>query len=105
MVFVLIWVIVGGYSTFSGPILGVVVLTFVDESVRGFAEIRPAIYGTLLIASIMFLPEGLESVPGRIRSALGIGQAEDDLNGVHYGADGKRLEKERTSLWWLFRKP
>ncbi len=71
MVFILIWVIVGGYNRFYGPILGVVVLTLFDESIRSFEEFRPAIYGTVLILSILFLPHGLESLPARIRRWAG----------------------------------
>ena len=68
MVFILIWVIVGGYNKFYGPILGVVVLTLFDESIRTFEEFRPAIYGMVLILSILFLPLGLESVPAKIKA-------------------------------------
>ena len=67
MVFILIWVIVGGYDKFYGPIIGVIVLTLLDESIRGFEEIRPAIYGAVLILSILFLPKGLESIPAKFR--------------------------------------
>ena len=67
MVFILIWVIVGGYGKFYGPILGVIILTVFDESIRGFAEIRPAIYGAVLIISILFLPSGLESIAAKIQ--------------------------------------
>lgn len=68
MVFILIWVIVGGYNKFYGPIIGVVVLSVFDESIRDFAVIRPAIYGGMLIISILFLPLGLESIPGKLKS-------------------------------------
>ena len=71
MVFILIWVIVGGYNRFYGPIIGVVVLTLFDESIRSFDEIRPAIYGAVLILSILFLPMGLESLAARIRHWIG----------------------------------
>jgi branched-chain amino acid transport system permease protein len=73
MVFILIWVIVGGYNKFYGPIIGVVVLTIFDESIRSFEVLRPAIYGAMLILSILFLPLGLESVPGKIKSWFGVG--------------------------------
>ena len=73
MVFILIWVIVGGYNKFYGPIIGVVVLTIFDESIRSFEVLRPAIYGAMLILSILFLPLGLESVPGKLKSWFGIG--------------------------------
>ena len=75
MVFILIWVIVGGYNKFYGPIIGVVVLTLFDESIRSFEEIRPAIYGAVLIFSILFLPLGLESIPARIKAWTGVGSA------------------------------
>lgn len=73
MVFILIWVIVGGYNRFYGPIIGVVVLTLFDESIRSFEEIRPAIYGAVLIFSILFLPMGLESIPSKIKAWFGNG--------------------------------
>lgn len=74
MVFILIWVIIGGYNRFFGPILGVIVLTLFDESIRSFEEIRPAIYGAVLIFSILFLPLGLESLPSKIRRWMGLGK-------------------------------
>ena len=70
MVFVLIWVIVGGYKTFFGPVLGAIVLSILDESFRTFEDIRPAIYGVILIAGIMFLPNGLESIAPKLRAWL-----------------------------------
>ena len=75
MLYVLVWTIVGGTRTFYGPIIGVVVLSILDEVFRGLAELRPALYGVLLIATMRFLPNGLESLPevfsmvrGRLRT-------------------------------------
>ncbi|SPH18145.1 hypothetical protein DEA8626_01677 [Defluviimonas aquaemixtae] len=68
MVFVLTWAIVGGTATFYGPILGCVVLTILNEIVlreMGFEQMRPLIYGAILILSILFLPNGLESLVQR----------------------------------------
>ncbi len=65
MVYVLIWAIVGGTATFYGPILGVVTLTILNEVVLRALDIdqmRPMFYGALLIVSILFLPNGLESL-------------------------------------------
>ena len=70
MVFILIWVIVGGYRTFYGAIIGAVVLSVLDEAIRDFDVLRPAIYGALLIASIRFMPAGLESIPARIQARI-----------------------------------
>ncbi len=73
MVFVLIWVIVGGTATFFGPIIGVVSLTILNELVLreiGVDQARPLIYGAILIASVLFLPQGLESLWPKARRLL-----------------------------------
>ena len=69
MLYVLVWVIVGGANSFAGPIVGVAVLTVIDTSLRNVAgvdELRPAIYGVILILTVMFLPDGLETLPGKL---------------------------------------
>lgn len=66
MVYVLIWVIVGGTATFYGPILGVVILTVINEVVLRYFGLdlwRPLFYGVVLIVFIRYLPSGLESLP------------------------------------------
>ena len=73
MVYVLVWAIVGGTATFHGPILGVVVLTVVNEIVLralGLDTVRPLIYGAILILSVLYLPDGLESLGTRLRARL-----------------------------------
>ena len=73
MVYVLVWVIVGGTVTIYGPILGVVALTIVNEIVLrelGVDQARPLIYGAILLASILFLPDGLESLGPKMKRAF-----------------------------------
>lgn len=73
MVYVLIWAIVGGTTRWYGPILGVVVLTIIDEIVLrsiGVDQLRPLLYGGILILAILFLPNGLESLVIRASEAL-----------------------------------
>ena len=70
MLFVLIWVIVGGYTNFWGPVLGVIFLTFFDEIFRGVGYLRPAIYGILLILAILFLPKGLEQFLTKLKTQV-----------------------------------
>lgn len=67
MVYVLIWVIVGGTNTFYGPIIGVVLLSILNEMFREAEQLRPLVYGILLLAVMRFLPNGLDSLPGKIR--------------------------------------
>lgn len=74
MVFVLTWAIVGGTGTFYGPILGCVALTVLNEVVlreMGFEQMRPLIYGAIMILSILFMPKGLESVVQRLFTPRG----------------------------------
>jgi branched-chain amino acid transport system permease protein len=73
MVYVLIWTIVGGTTRWYGPILGVVALTIIDEVVLraiGADQIRPLLYGVILILAILFLPNGLESLVIKAKDAL-----------------------------------
>lgn len=70
MVFILIWVIVGGYKTFYGAIIGAVVLSICDEVFRQFDELRPAVYGVLLILSVLYMPSGLENLVEKAKQAV-----------------------------------
>ncbi len=73
MVDVLIWVIVGGTATFYGPLLGLVLLTVVNQLVLrslGIDQARPLIFGGILILAILFLPNGLESLVQKARDRL-----------------------------------
>lgn len=65
MVFVLTWVIVGGTSTIYGPIIGCIALTTFNEIILreiGLEQGRPLVYGLVMIASVLFLPKGLEGI-------------------------------------------
>ena len=73
MVFLLTWTIVGGTATFYGPILGVVVLTIINEGLLrelGSGHWRPFFYGGILVLTVLFLPSGLESLVPNIRKNL-----------------------------------
>ncbi|GIK96976.1 MAG: branched-chain amino acid ABC transporter permease [Alphaproteobacteria bacterium] len=62
MIYLVIWIVVGGARTIWGSILGLVVMTIVYEGTRPFEEWRPLIFGTVLIFSLILLPNGLESL-------------------------------------------
>jgi branched-chain amino acid transport system permease protein len=70
MLFILVWVLVGGLGSFAGPILGVVVLSIIDESIRDLDELRPAFYGLILIVTMLFLPDGLVSLPSKVKQGM-----------------------------------
>ena len=71
MVFLLAWTIVGGTATVYGPIIGAIVLTVINEVILrelGLSQARPLFYGATLVAAVMFMPEGLESLPAKWRA-------------------------------------
>lgn len=68
MIYLVIWVVVGGTGTFWGPILGLVVITFFFEWTRPLLEWRPLIFGGILIMFLVVLPDGLDGVIGKIRA-------------------------------------
>lgn len=91
MVYVLIWTIVGGTSRWYGPILGVVALTIIDEVILraiGADQIRPLLYGLILIMAILFLPDGLESLVIRFKEYLK-GRQPDPDPAAYLGAKEK----------------
>lgn len=70
MLYVLVWVVVGGTNTFWGSIVGVITLYAMQEGMRFYgvpSEYIPMIYGIILIGVLFALPDGLESLPRKIR--------------------------------------
>ena len=67
MVYLLVWVVVGGYRTFWGPIIGVSAMQAVFEFSRPLLQVRPLFFGVILILVLVFLPGGLESLIPRIQ--------------------------------------
>jgi branched-chain amino acid transport system permease protein len=70
MLYLLIWVVVGGTSTFWGPIIGVSVMHTLFELSRPLIEIRPMFFGLAMILVLIFLPGGIEGVISKIMRRL-----------------------------------
>lgn len=62
--YLMIWAIVGGTRSFYGVILGGIILMGFDESLRFADELRPGIYGIILILVMLFWPQGIERLVG-----------------------------------------
>jgi branched-chain amino acid transport system permease protein len=62
MLYLLIWVVVGGTNTFWGPIIGVSVMYTAFELSRPLIQIRPAFFGLAIIVVLLFIPGGIESL-------------------------------------------
>ena len=59
MIAVLSYVVLGGRRSVAGPLVGAIVLTLLPEIARPLADNRMVIYGALLIATIIYLPDGV----------------------------------------------
>ncbi len=70
MVYLIIYVVVGGVETFWGPMLGVIVMTLVLEVSRPLEEWRPLIAGAVLIFFLVVMPGGLEVLLPRLVRGL-----------------------------------
>ena len=70
MVYLIIWIVVGGASGFWGPIIGLTVMTLVFEWTRPLLEWRPLLFGGILIFFLIFQPAGLEGLFSQVRARL-----------------------------------
>lgn len=60
--YTLIYIIVGGASAFSGPIVGAAVLTLIPEFFRATGVYQMLIFGVILVLSMLFMPQGIVGV-------------------------------------------
>lgn len=58
----LLMVVVGGQGSLWGSAVGAVVLTLAPEYLRFLADYRLVVYGAIVVALMMFLPDGLAGV-------------------------------------------
>ncbi len=64
--FVFVYCFVGGLGRFSGPILGALTLSLLTEPLRGLLYYERIFYAVVLISVLLFLPDGLLSLPARL---------------------------------------
>ncbi len=62
MLYLLIWVVVGGTKTFWGPIIGVSVMHTLFELSRPLIQVRPLFFGLSMTLVLIFMPGGIEGV-------------------------------------------
>jgi len=66
VILMVIHVVVGGVGSVFGPIIGATALTVLSELLRGLQHYQVLAYGTALIATMLFVPEGLMGIPRRL---------------------------------------
>jgi branched-chain amino acid transport system permease protein len=81
MLSMIIMVLVGGKGTLLGPILGALVVTLLEESLREAKELRLSIFGVAVMAVVLFMPRGLMGFllhrrEQRTQSVAGVESAE-----------------------------
>jgi branched-chain amino acid transport system permease protein len=71
-------VVLGGSGNLPGVILGAFLIAYLPERFRGFAELRVLVFGAVLVAMMIFRPQGL--LPsGRRAAELAGGEGEGGL--------------------------
>jgi branched-chain amino acid transport system permease protein len=61
----LVMIIVGGLGSVSGSIAGAAIVTVLNDSLAGFQNYRPLIFGAIMIACMLFMPGGLAAMTRR----------------------------------------
>lgn len=56
---ILTYVVLGGYTSWAGPLVGAVLLTTLPELLRGLKEQREIVNGIVLMLAIIYLPRGI----------------------------------------------
>ena len=70
MVYLIIWIVVGGNATFWGPLAGLAVMTLIFEWARPLHELRPLLFGAILILFLTILPGGLERIYEQVKTRI-----------------------------------
>lgn len=60
-------VVLGGMGSIAGVVLGALALVLLPEYLRAFSEYRPLVFGALMVAMMVFRPQGL--IPKRRRTS------------------------------------
>lgn len=60
----------GGMGTFSGPLIGATIVTFLNESLQVLGSYRMMVYGAFILAVLLFLPHGISGVIDILRQRL-----------------------------------
>jgi len=82
MVQLVIFTVIGGVGSIWGPVIGTVLMTVASELMRELRHYETLVFGLVLILTMLFLPDGLVSVPSRLVRALARTRARRGAIGV-----------------------
>jgi branched-chain amino acid transport system permease protein len=80
MITMIIMVLAGGKGTLTGPVVGAVIVVFLQEYLRDFKDLRFSIFGLVVVGVVIFMPRGLMGFVGRRHETyrrIANGQAAD----------------------------
>jgi branched-chain amino acid transport system permease protein len=101
MITMIIMVLAGGKGTLVGPVIGAVIVVFLEEYLRDFKDLRFSIFGLIVIGVVIFLPRGLMGFVTRRHEVYRPGddgnigktiRGESDLKGRALGRQGGMLD-------------
>ncbi len=98
-ILLLVGVIAGGTGTLAGPLLGTTIVSMLPKLFASFYDYHLAIFGGILLASLVFLPEGLAGGLSQLFRRVGTGQAIRQAAEVQAEVPGSfhLLESVRTA--------
>lgn len=76
MIIMLVMLVMGGMGTIIGPAFGAIVFTLLPEYLRIARAFQLALFGSILIIAILFVPGGLVELWGRLRNAFAVRERE-----------------------------
>jgi len=66
---ILVWCVIGGVTSPIGAAIGAALLTILPETIRFLADYREVTNGVILLAVILFAPQGIAGLWRRVRAA------------------------------------
>ncbi|WP_084805610.1 branched-chain amino acid ABC transporter permease [Bradyrhizobium sp. NAS80.1] len=92
MITMIIMVLAGGKGTLAGPVVGAVLVVFLEEYLRDFKDLRFSIFGLIVVGVVIFLPRGLMGFIGRRHESYERRPAESAKGGVKRDRRAPALE-------------
>ncbi len=86
MVQLVIFTVIGGVGSVWGPVIGTVLMTVASELMRELHYYETLVFGLVLILTMLFVPAGLVSIPGRVARAVARARARSGEIGVDVAA-------------------
>lgn len=96
--FVLTMTLVGGLGTLSGPVMGAVVLTVLQESLRAIEKFQLVVFGAMVLLTVLFLPTGLAGLGRRLGTRLALGAGAPPSKRPTYGATTSATETVESTV-------